>query len=67
MIAPLLIFALLGCLGLFAALRPEAYAGYFLAEFQRRALSGLKGLSQIGWVILGGCVVVLVALSLQSK
>jgi|ERR1700730_14748640 hypothetical protein len=36
----------LGCMGLLAALRPEACARYFLAESQRRALSSnLKELS----------------------
>jgi hypothetical protein len=68
MLVPLLIFALVGCLGLFAALRPEAYARYFLAEFQRRALSGnLKALSFTGWVIFCGCMAMVIALPFQSK
>jgi hypothetical protein len=68
MLVPLLVFALVGCIGLFAALRPEEYARYFLAESQRRALSSnLKALSLIGWVIFVGCMVVIVAIPFQSK
>lgn len=68
MLVPLLIFALVGCLGLVAALRPEVYARYFLAESQRRALSGnLRALSFTGWVIFCGCMAVVIALPFQSK
>ena len=68
MLVPLLIFALVGCMGLFAALRPEAYARYFLAEFQRRAVSrNLKALSFTGWVIFCSCLAVVLALPFQSK
>jgi hypothetical protein len=68
MLLPLLIFALVGCLGLFAALRPEAYAHYFLAESQRRALSGkLRALSLTGWAIFCGCTIVVVAIPFHSK
>ena len=65
---PLLIFALVGCLGLLAALWPETYARFFLAESQRQALCGdLKGLSFTGWVIFCGCMAVVIALPFQSK
>jgi hypothetical protein len=68
MFLPILIFALVGCMGLLAALRPEAYARYFLAESQRRALSSnLKALSLLGWVTFVGCVVVVVGIFFQSK
>jgi p-aminobenzoyl-glutamate transporter AbgT len=68
MLVPLLIFALVGCLGLLAALRPEVYARYFLAESQRRALSGnLRALSFTGWIIFCGCMAVVIALPFQSK
>ena len=68
MLVPLLIFALVACMGLFAALRPEAYARYFLAESQRRALSSnLKALSLTGWAIFVGCMVVAIAIPFQSK
>lgn len=68
MLVPLLIFASVGCLGLLAALRPEVYVRYFLAEFQRRALSGnLKAVSFVGWVIFCGCMAVVIALPFQSK
>jgi hypothetical protein len=41
---------------LFAALRPETYARYFLAEYQRRALSGkFKALSLTGWIMFSVC------------
>jgi hypothetical protein len=65
---PVLIFAFVGCMGLFAALRPEAYIRYFLAESQRRALSGnLRGVSITGWIILGGCIVAAMAIPFHSK
>jgi hypothetical protein len=68
MLVPLLIFALVGCVGLFAALRPEAYARYFLAKFQRRAaLGNLKAVSFTGWVIVRGCMVAVIALPFPSK
>ena len=68
MLVPLLIFALVGCIGLLAALRPEAYARYFLAESQRKTLSSnLKALSLTGWVIFVGCMVVVLAIPFQSK
>jgi hypothetical protein len=52
MLAGLLIVALAGCMGLFAALRPETHARYLLAEYQRRALSGkCNALSLTGWII----------------
>ena len=68
MFVPLLIFALFGCIGLFAALRPEEYTRYFLAESQRRAPSGnLKAVSSIGWVIFCGCIAVIIAIAFHSK
>jgi len=68
MFVPLLIFALVGCMGLFAALRPEGYTRYFLGESQRKALSGnLKAVSLIGWVIFCGCIAVVIAIPLHSK
>jgi hypothetical protein len=68
MLAGLLIFALVGCMGLLAALRPEIYARYFLAEYQRRALSGnFKALSLIGWIILSVCTIAIVVLPFGDK
>ena len=68
MLVPLLILSLVGLIGIFAALRPEAYTRYFLAESQRRALSGnLKAVSLVGWVIFGGCMVVIIAIPFQGK
>jgi len=68
MLVALLIFALVGCLGLFAALRPEAYARYLLAESQRKALSGnLRALSLTGWLIFCGCTIVVIAIPFHSK
>jgi hypothetical protein len=59
---------MVGCLGLLAALRPETYARYFLAEYQRRALSrNLSALRFTGWVIFGGCLAFFIALPFQSK
>jgi hypothetical protein len=68
MLAGLLIFALVGCMGLFAALRPEAYARYFLAEYQRRALSGnLRALSVTGWIIFSACTIAIIVLPFGSR
>jgi len=68
MLAGLLIFALVGCMGLFAALRPETYARYFLAEYQRRALSGKsKALSLTGWIIVSVCTIAIIVLPFGSK
>jgi hypothetical protein len=65
---PLLIFVLGGCIGLFAALRPDAYTRYFLAECQRKALSGnLRAVSLVGWAIFCGCMVVVIAIPFHSK
>ena len=67
MLVPLLIVALVGCTGLFAALRPEAYVRYFLAESQRRAFSGnLRGVSITGWIIFGACTILVIAIPLHS-
>jgi len=68
MLAGLLIFALVGCLGLLAALRPETYARYFLAEYQRRALSGkFRALSFTGWIIFSLCTIAIIVLPFGSK
>lgn len=68
MLAAVIIFVLVGCFGLFAALRPEEYTRYFLAESQRKALSGnLKALSVTGWVIFAGCIVVAITIPFQRK
>ena len=68
MLGGLLIFALVGCMGLFAALRPETYARYFLAEYQRRALSGkFRALSFTGWIIFSVCTIAIIVLPFGSK
>jgi hypothetical protein len=68
MFVPLLIFASVGCMGLFAALRPEEYTRYFLGESQRKALSGnFKAVSSTGWVIFCGCITVVIAIPFHSK
>ena len=47
----LLLLAVLACVGLVAALRPETFTRYFLAEYQRKALSDhLRFVSAFGWV-----------------
>jgi hypothetical protein len=68
MLIPLLIFILIGSMGLLAALRPDMYIRTFLAESQRRALSGnLRSVSLTGWVIFGGCVLTGIAFSLRNN
>jgi hypothetical protein len=64
----MLIFVAIGCTGLIAALWPETYVRYFLAEYQRKALSGnIKVVSLVGWGIFSGCIVVAIALPFHSK
>lgn len=68
MLVPLLIVAVVGCMGLLAALRPETYARYFLAEYQRRALSGnFKAVSLTGWIIFSVCTIAIIVLPFGSK
>jgi hypothetical protein len=65
---PLLLLASFACVGLIAALRPEAFTRYFLAEYQRKALSRqLKFVSAFGWVFLSGSVLLFIALIFQSE
>lgn len=65
---PLLIFAVVGAAGLFAALRPEACCRYLLAESQRKAVSGnLKAVSVTGWIIFCGSVVVVIAIPYYDR
>jgi hypothetical protein len=57
-----------GCIGLLAALHPEIYARYFLAEYQRRAISGnFKALSLTGWLIFSVCAIAIIVLPFGSK
>jgi hypothetical protein len=68
MLIPLLFFVLIGSMGLLAALRPDMYIRTFLAESQRRALSGnLRSASLTGWVIFGGCALTVIALSVGDR
>jgi hypothetical protein len=68
MLVGLLVFALVGGMGLFAGLRPETYARYFLAEYQRRALSGnFKALSLTGWIIFSVCTIAVIVLPFGNK
>jgi len=65
---PLLLLAAFACVGLIAALRPEAFTRYFLAEYQRKALSGqLKFVSAFGWVFLSGSVLLFIALTSRAS
>jgi hypothetical protein len=65
---PLLLLAAFACVGLIAALRPQAFTRYFLAEYQRKALSGqLKFVSAFGWMFLSGSVLLFIALIFQSE
>ena len=60
---PLLLLAAFACVGLIAALRPEAFTLYFLAEYQRKAVSNhLKFVSVFGWVFFCGSVLFFVAI-----
>ena len=67
MLGAQILFALVGLMGLYAALRPEQYARYFLAQSQRERISGnLKALSLTGWGIFIFCIVVVVGIALQG-
>lgn len=64
----LLLFAVFACVGLVAALRPETYTRYFLAEYQRKALSDhLWFVSAFGWVFFCFSVLFFVAFSFKIE
>ena len=68
MFVPLLIFASVACMGLFAALKPDAYTRFFLAESQRRALShNLKVVSRTGWLIFAASLCVAIAIPFRER
>lgn len=53
----LLVFAVIALMALYAALRPEQYARYFLAKWQRERICGqFNVLSWTGWIIFVGCI-----------
>jgi hypothetical protein len=65
---PLLLLAAFACIGLIAALWPEAFTRYFLAEYQRNALSGqLNYVSTFGWVFFCSSVLVFTAFIFHSE
>jgi hypothetical protein len=57
-VSVLLVISVVALMGLYAGLRPEKYAQYFLAKWQRERLSGQfnKTLSWTGWAIFAGSV-----------
>ena len=64
----LLLLPVLACVGLVAALRPETYFRYFLAEYQRKALSDhLRFVSAFGWVFFCFSVLFFVTFSFQIE
>lgn len=63
----LLFLVSFACVGLIAALRPEAFTRYFLAEYQQ-ALSGhLKFVAALGWVFVCGSVLVPITFFFHAK
>jgi uncharacterized protein YhhL (DUF1145 family) len=62
-----IIIAVVGLMGLYAALRPEQYARYLLAEKQRPTTSHeLKVLSLTGWGIFAFGVIAVCGIALQG-
>ena len=67
MLVPGIIVAAVALMALYAALRPEQYTRYFLAEWQReRISSNLRGLSLTGWGIFVFCVVATIGFAFRS-
>jgi len=64
----LVIFELVGCMGLFAALRPENYARYFLGGISAQsALRQLQGTFIDGLVIFSVCTIAIIVLPFGSN
>jgi hypothetical protein len=62
-----IVFVVVAILGLFAALRPRAFAQYCLVRWQRERLAGNMGaLSRTGWIIFGCSAFILIALLLAN-
>jgi hypothetical protein len=67
MLAPLLVFGSIVCVGLLAALRPQVFARYFLTESQQRALSGnLSVISMTGWAMFSGCIAIIIVILFRA-
>jgi hypothetical protein len=67
MLIPLAVAAVVGLVGLLAALQPDAYTRYFLTDSQRERLAGhLKTVSLVGWFIFGTCLFVFAVLALRN-
>lgn len=67
LIVPILVIAVTGLMGLYAALRPEQYTRYFMAKWQRERIFGrFETLRWVGWIVFGGCVVMFLFVVLQS-
>ncbi len=63
----LLVIAVIALMALYAALRPEQYARYFLAKWQRERLSGeFNVLSWTGWAIFAGCIAIALFVVLRT-
>jgi intracellular septation protein A len=67
LIVPILVIAVTGLMGLYAALRPEQYTRYIMAKWQRERIFGrFDTLRWVGWIVFGGCVVMFLFVVLQS-
>lgn len=67
MIEGAIAFAVGALLGLFAAKRPQTFARYFLAEWQRQRLSAyMSEVSWFGWFMFGTCAWMVFILLLEA-
>jgi hypothetical protein len=61
-----LFFVFVGALGLLFAKRPDLFARYFLAEWQRKQIRQDGSLAWVGWALFGSGLLVAVCVLLEQ-